>query len=170
MKLPNSTTNKLFYYLYFILSSSQNVRKDGYTLKPIGDKGRSPSRPSTSWAEQKIRQGDNYLGRSEAVPPNISNPLLSQGTDGQARAPPKNTARQDPVTITELPKEIWRDRKTISRGKYWRNPPTTLEPTMKTSEILRNQRTLKNGVDSSRVCVNPTPRVPRTLSRLNHRI
>ena len=63
---------------------------------------------------------------------------------------------KDPGTRAETPKEIRWDRQARSCGKDWRNFPTTSETTPKTSETLREQRTLKNGVNPSRFCTYQT--------------
>ena len=58
---------KFFYYLYFILSSSQNMRKDGYTKNLVGDKGSSLPKPFPSWYKEDIRQGSELSGCLFAV-------------------------------------------------------------------------------------------------------
>ena len=44
-KNPKNSTNNLFYYLYLILYSSQNTRKDGYKIQLVIEKGRYPIKP-----------------------------------------------------------------------------------------------------------------------------
>ena len=45
----NNITNKCFYYLHFILSSSHNMMKYGYTQNPVKEKESHLSKPYPSW-------------------------------------------------------------------------------------------------------------------------
>ena len=55
-------TNKFFCYLYFILYSSQNMKKDSYTKNPSGDNVRIPLKTSSSREDVTIRQGRDFPG------------------------------------------------------------------------------------------------------------
>ena len=52
IKPPKNITNKLFYYLYFILSYSHNTSKDDYFKNTVGDKVSIPSKPCPSRDEE----------------------------------------------------------------------------------------------------------------------
>ena len=63
IKNQKNITNKFFYYLYFILSASQNTRKDSYPKNPVGEKEITPMSLYQSREDEYRRQEKKFLGR-----------------------------------------------------------------------------------------------------------
>ena len=62
IKNPKNITKSLFYYLYFILSYSNNMRNDGYTKNTVGEKGSSILKPVLSKYNMKRSKVEDFLG------------------------------------------------------------------------------------------------------------
>ena len=103
IKNPNNITNKLSYYLYFILSSSLNMRKDGYTKNSFGEKLRILTKPSPPQYEGNRRQGADFLK------------CCSQSRSSPSKNSEKTQENENFGTI-KIPKEVPPDK----RSNGWR--------------------------------------------------
>ena len=109
IKKTKNTTNNLFYYLYFVLSSSQNMRKDGYTKNSVGEIGSTLTKPSLSQYENNIRKESYFQGnhsRDRSSPSNSFGAPRRLVTLGRLIAQKKrcqtsSRAVEDPTTRSE---------------------------------------------------------------------
>ena len=112
IKTPNNITNIFFYYLYFILSSLHNIRKDGYNKNTVIESVIIPSKPSPP-RDNEQKSGIILTGhrwQEQSIPSEIfGDPLRKPGNFGTTKSPKEH-----------------RDQK--NRQQEWR-PPRILEGT-----------------------------------------
>ena len=91
-KIWRTVLPSLFYYLYFILSSSQITRKDKFQGNPIWEQVRDPKKASSSQDDRNKRQGKKFQGhrlQSQAIlSKNFGTPVIT-GNRGTSKSPPE---------------------------------------------------------------------------------
>ena len=153
-------TKNIFYYRYFILSWSQNTRKDGHPPKSYQREGKQSDKTFsfTRWWNQS--QGAEFLSRclqSKSVLPITSEiPQENREPLGRSRYqnnsailavvdhPPGDKSGDPQGDQTGQTSQIvWEWSENFANN--FRTPPKMLE-------ILSNQRTLMNGMENSSEC------------------
>ena len=192
-KNTDNITKQFFYYL---VSSSEKIRKDSYTKNNIRDKRSRFTNTCGSQDKENRGRGAAFLGRCSKLRIRPSHKFRklprNPGTLGQSRAQKKRCQMRSqiieyPETRAGTPEEIGLYQKARSWGNNWRKCSVDFGASSrkcraeKTSALLKNVRyieklnrgTLNNEAQSSSISLKVqyawnTPRKTKKLSDENH--